>query len=163
MTMRLGEALIEQGLLDADQVEAVLEEQRTRNRPFGLLAEEMFGLSPICVEDAWAAQYASIAELVDPLRELIDPDALAVVDRRQAWQFRILPLRIEDGELRVATIQAHLTRAMRFTLRHVGQPCYFVLTTPDGLAAGLSTHFPMDGVDARTIESADLFTDLDAA
>lgn len=153
MASRLGQVLIESGVLTAEQVEAVLDAQRQSHRPFGALAEEMFDIPPEAVEDAWAMQYEEIAESVNPADETIDHEILALINRRQAWQFRMLPLRREGGEIRVATTRAHLLRAMRFALRHFGQACYFVLTGPEELAAGLTQHFPMPGMSVEAVRS----------
>ena len=46
MTIRLGEILINRGLLSEEQVESILDEQSVSQRPFGLLAEAMCGLTP---------------------------------------------------------------------------------------------------------------------
>jgi len=153
MATRLGQVLVERGVLTAEQVEAVLTAQEASRRPFGALAEELFDLPPEVVEQAWASQYEQIAERVDPASENLDQDVLDLVDRRQAWQFRIMPLRREGGELRVATTRLHLPRAMRFALRHFGQACYFVLTSPEELASALMEHFPMPGMTAEAVHS----------
>ena len=50
--IRLGEILIRQGVLTESQVNQILMTQRSSQRPFGLLAEQMFGLSPNAVERA---------------------------------------------------------------------------------------------------------------
>ncbi|RMH23472.1 MAG: hypothetical protein D6693_11485 [Planctomycetota bacterium] len=155
MATRLGQVLVESGVLTEDQVEAILRAQEASRRPFGALAEEMFHVPPEAVEQAWARQYEQIAEAVNPADESLDDDVLALVDRRQAWQFRLMPLRREGGELRVATTRAHLPRAMRFALRHFGQACYFVLTTPEQLAEALMRHFPMPGMTAEAVLSND--------
>ncbi len=153
MATRLGQVLVDRGVMSEAEVEAVLDRQQTSHRPFGALAEEMFGVCPATVEDAWAHQYEQIAERIDPADEKIEKSVLALIDRRQAWQFRIIPMRREGGEIRVATTREHLLRAMRFALRHFGQACYFVLTGPDELAASLDRHYPMPGMDASTVRA----------
>ena len=44
--IRLGEILVENGLLTPQQVNQVLKQQKRGGRPFGVLAERMFGLDP---------------------------------------------------------------------------------------------------------------------
>ncbi|MEC9372574.1 MAG: hypothetical protein VYC34_01975 [Planctomycetota bacterium] len=160
MTIRLGEVLVKQGLLTPDQVDAILEEQQRCRRPFGELAEALFGLRARDVELAWAHQYARITEHVDPRRESIEPHVVAMIDRRQAWQFRIIPLRRDGSEIMIATIIEHLPRAMRFALRHFGEPCYFVISRADALGEALVTHFPMDGMTPAAV-LGDLSTSSD--
>lgn len=154
MATRLGEVLVQRGLLTDDQVEQILEHQRSRGRPFGALAEELFGVTPEAVEQAWAEQYHGLTEVIDPRAERPDPTVLSLVDRRQAWQFRILPLRLEGEELRVATTTPHLLRAMRFALRHFGQVCYFVIAQPETLGEALMQHFPMPGMGPQAVMSS---------
>lgn len=151
MAVQLGEVLVAKGVLTPDQVNEILRKQKRTRRPFGALAEEMFDVAPEAVEQAWASQYTEIAEHVDPADEKIDRTVLGLIDRRQAWQFRILPMSQDGGELRIATTPDHLLRAMRFALRHFGQACYFVLTSPDQLAIALNEHFPLPGMSVDAV------------
>lgn len=144
MTLRLGEMMVHRGLLTEDQVETILAEQRDCGGAFGDIAERMFGLDASDVELLWAEQYASITDRVNPERARIDPDALALVSRRQAAQFRVLPLRVDDGgELVVCTTEEDLPRALRFVYRVLGRPSYFVLADdPESFDRALATHYP---------------------
>lgn len=146
MAVRIGETMIQLGLLREEQVEAVLESQRELHRPFGEIAERMFGLSEADVEHAWSTQYAQIAEQIDSTDMVVDAWAASLVDRRQAWQFRILPIRRDGAEVMVATTAEHLARAMRFALRMLREPCYFVIAEEQALGEALCRHFPMAGM-----------------
>ncbi len=53
----IGQLLIEQGVLSAEQVGHILAVQKASHRPFGDLAERLYGIDPQAVEDAWVAQY----------------------------------------------------------------------------------------------------------
>ena len=55
--IQIGQLLVEQGVLSAEQVEHILTVQRASHRPFGDLAERLFGIEPQAVEDAWVEQY----------------------------------------------------------------------------------------------------------
>ncbi len=146
MRVRIGEVMVNQGLLTEAQVNSILEHQKERPRPFGELAEVLFHVSSEDVESAWVEQYALITEHVDPTGETIDPGVLELITKRQAWQFRCMPLRWDGSEVMVATVREHLTRSMRFALRHVVQPCWFVLAEADQLGAALMEHYPMAGM-----------------
>jgi len=146
MAVRLGEVMVVQGVLTRDQVDEILAEQQRTRRPFGELAEQIFGVSERDVEKAWAAQYARIAEHVDPAQEQVESDVCSLIDRRQAWQFRIMPLRRDGQEIMVATMIEHLPRAMRFALRHFQDPCYFVICSAEQLGEALMEHYPMSGM-----------------
>lgn len=144
-TIRIGEVLIRRGTLTQAQVDAVLEEQRRSHRPFGELAENMYGVDPTDIEQAWVEQYARLTRHVDAAEEPIDPRAVNLVGRRQAWQFRVMPIRFDGRELMVATTVDNLCRALRFATRCIGVPCYLVLTQAESLAAALAKHFPLPG------------------
>jgi hypothetical protein len=149
--MRLGDLLVRRGLLSEGQRESVLEHQRLTGRPFGELAERLFGLHQSAVEEAWAEQYAGIARRVDPRREEVDAEVLGLVDRRQAWQFRVLPLRLELDELLVCTTREHLPRALKFAGWRIQAACFFVLSDALALGEALMRHYPMDGMNPGVV------------
>ena len=151
MGVRLGEILVIQGLLTKGELSELLELQQERSRPIGLLAEELFGIKPSQIEDAWAQQYALGAEHVDPLAERVQARALSVIDRRQAWQFTILPLRFDDLDLVAATTEENLVRALRFVSRCLARPCYLVLSEADALGEALGYYYPMAGLSGATL------------
>ncbi len=151
MAIRLGEILVRDGLLTEDQRVEIMEVQKLGARPFGLLAEEMFGLSSKAIEQAWATQFSEIADWIDPLDAQIAANALATIERRQAWQFRCLPLWFDRRELLVASDTASLPRAMRFVGWRVPDPCRFLLATPEALTAALQAYYPM-GIDDNLLE-----------
>ncbi len=155
MAIRIGEILVQRGLLREGEVEEILRQQRSTHRPFGVLAEDLFGVSDKDVEEAWVQQYATIAPHLDPTIEEITPEALAVVTRRQAWQFKVVPIRYDGPELMVATTVHHLAKALRFASRCLTVPCYIVIAEADRLGEALVTYFPMGGLTPEVVESGD--------
>jgi hypothetical protein len=151
MMLRLGDLLVRRGVLTEEQRDSVLESQKLTGRPFGELAERLFGIDESSVEQAWAEQYAMIAARVDPRRERIDPEVMNMIDRRQAWQFRMLPMRLDADEVMICTTQEHLVRALKFAGWKVQAPCYFVLAEPQALGEALMKYFPMGGMSPGVI------------
>ena len=151
MEVRLGQVLIDSGLLNAAQVEAILDRQHRTGKPFGVLAEQMYAINPEAVENAWASQYASLSQQLNLSLEAVDAKALALISRRQAWQFRILPLRFDDGELMMATTQQHLRRALRFATGVMGVPVCLVVAAPEALGEALCKHYPLPGMTPRSV------------
>ncbi len=152
MVPRLGQFLVESGLLSDEQVRQVLEEQQRSGRPFGVIAEALYGVSPDDIEDAWAQQYAQLTRSVKPEVEAFDHHAVDLVTRRQAWQFRVLPIRFEDGELIIATTREHLRRALRFATNVIGVPVFLVITEADALGEALCRHYPMPGMGVDSVD-----------
>ncbi|MFG0328676.1 MAG: hypothetical protein ACF8PN_02150 [Phycisphaerales bacterium] len=149
MAVRLGELLVRFGALTEQEVQRVLDEQQDTGRPFGEIAERRFGLSSSQIEAAWAEQFAQITQRIDPQSEEICPQALQLVNRRQAWQFQLLPIRRDGREFMVATTVENLPRAARFFAWRLGEPVYFVLCDDDALEAALRRHYPIEGMTLR--------------
>lgn len=144
--MRIGDILVHMGVMTPAQRDGVLAAQRSAARPFGVLAEEMFGVSPGAVERAWAAQFAQMAPRIDAATVQAQPRALEMISRRQAWQFRVLPVQVLDGELIAATTEECLPRAMRFMGWRCAAEVSFVISDASSLGVGLVRHYPIAGM-----------------
>ncbi|MFG0326209.1 MAG: hypothetical protein ACF8SC_02945 [Phycisphaerales bacterium JB037] len=147
MALRLGEILVRRGVLTNAQRNELLERQRVGGRPIGELAERIFGVSPSVIEQAWAAQYAQLADKIDPARTAISDQVLALVDRRQAWQFKVLPVRFIEGDLLICTAECHLARVLRFCGWRLTHSCSFAIAPEHRLEQALSRFYPFEGVD----------------
>lgn len=146
---RLGDVLVRHGAISQTQRDELVEQQSRSGRPTGLLAEELFDVPATEVERAWAAQYAAMAERVGAAD--IKPEARVreLISARQAWQFRVLPMKIERGALVVLTSEKHLIRAHKFAFRTLsasaGQPIRVVLCDEFALFDALERYYRMDG------------------
>jgi hypothetical protein len=141
--IRIGELLVEQGVLTPRQVEHILKVQKISHRPFGDLAERLYGISPQAIEDAWVEQYVHLAGVIDLREQKIDKSCLRLLNRRQAWQFHILPLKRWRSEIRMATSPDHLVRAVNFGTRSFNEPIHFVLAERRQLRQFLMKHYPV--------------------
>lgn len=143
--IRIGQLLVEQGVLSDVQVEHILKVQKQSGRPFGDLAERLYGISPQAVEDAWVEQYVRTAGVVDLNQIEIDKNCLRLLNRRQAWQFHVLPANRDSdlGELTVATSPEGLVRAVNFATRSLDEPVYFMLAQRQQLREFLMKHYPV--------------------
>ncbi len=161
MECRIGALLVESGILSQVQLEEILRRQRRTSEPLGLLAERMFNVDPDAVEETWVRQYTLLTRTVDPSVEVFEPRALELVTRRQAWQFRVLPIRFDGEELMMATTPVHLRRALRFATRVIGVPTYIVLADGDRLGEALCRHYALPGMTSGCVENACLDRLLD--
>ncbi|HSI35753.1 MAG TPA: hypothetical protein VK986_19380 [Tepidisphaeraceae bacterium] len=139
----IGELLVEQGVLTAEQVGHILKVQKASHRPFGDLAERLFGVNPQLVEDAWVEQYLQTAETVDLEDVRFDADCLRTINRRQAWQFHLLPANRDGGVLTAATDADNLVRAVNFSSRRIDEAVYFLVAERQQLRDFLMRHFPV--------------------
>lgn len=141
--LRLGEILEQQGSLTRQQVDHILDVQAVTNRPFGDLAERLFGVDATVVSDAWVQQFVAENEPVDVCQATCEMRWLKMIDRRQAWQFRIVPMRREHDHLLIAGEARGLLKAVNFAGSAFPiTPC-FVLAEPRSLQGLLMRHFPV--------------------
>ena len=141
--IQIGQLLVEQGVLTAHQVRHVLKVQKMSHRPFGDLAERLFGVDPRAVEDAWVEQYLRVTGTVDLRDTQLDTDCLRMLNRRQAWQFHMLPLRRDDDAIQMATTADHLVRSVNFASRKFDEPVHFLIASRRQLREFLMTHYPV--------------------
>jgi type IV pilus assembly protein PilB len=151
MSIRLGDLLVKRGVITPAQQEAILDYQRLTGRPFGELAEKLYNVKESAIEQAWAEQYAALARHIDPRTEHLDPEVLPLIERRQAWQFRILPIRYDAKELMVCTTPQHLVRALKFAGWKIRAQCYFVISEAVPLGEALTRYYPMAGMSPEMI------------
>jgi type IV pilus assembly protein PilB len=99
---RLGELLLENGLVTPEQLEAALAVQRRERRPLGqvLLAQGM-------VDEKALAGVLSLhfdVPQIDFARARVEKEALALISESYAREHTILPIRVDKDELEVATV-----------------------------------------------------------
>lgn len=141
--IQIGQLLVEQGVLTEKQVQHILQVQRISHRPFGDLAERLYGVSPEAIEDAWVHQYVELAGVVDLEEYDVDVACLRLVNRRQAWQFHLLPLGRDQYNLSIATDAAGLVRAVNFAARRLNEPVCVVIAEHGQLREFLMRHYPV--------------------
>jgi hypothetical protein len=142
--IQIGQLLVEQGVLSAEQVAHILKVQKASHRPFGDLAERLYGIDPKAVEDAWVEQYTRSVGVVDLNDVEFDADCLRLINRRQAWQFHALPAsRDENRQLQVATDADNLVRAVNFSSRRIDEAVFFLVAESEQLREFLMRHYPV--------------------
>jgi len=141
--IQIGQILIEQGVLTEAQVRHILQVQKVSNRPFGDLAERLFGIDPRAVEDAWVEQYIRVTGVVDLSEQEIDTDCLRVLNRRQAWQFHLLPMHRDEQSLSMATSAEDLVRSVNFATRTIQEPVHFLIAEREQLRTFLMRYYPV--------------------
>jgi len=140
--IQIGQLLVEQGVLTETQVQHILKVQKMSHRPFGDLAERLYGISPKAVEDAWVEQYLRTVGVVDLDDVKLDTDCLRTLNRRQAWQFHLLPIN-RDPELNLATTPESLVRSVNFSARSIDEPVHILIAERTQLREFLMKHYPV--------------------
>ncbi|HEY0493971.1 MAG TPA: GspE/PulE family protein [Candidatus Dormibacteraeota bacterium] len=99
---RLGELLLENGLLTPEQLDLALQEQKRQRIPLGQLL-----LAQAVVDEKALAGVLSLhfgVPLIDFSRARVEKEALALIPEPYAREHTILPIRLQKDELEVATI-----------------------------------------------------------
>jgi type II secretory ATPase GspE/PulE/Tfp pilus assembly ATPase PilB-like protein len=110
--LRLGELLVQQGLITTDQLAIAIAEQRHHDMPLGRLLVRLGFLSEIAVRDIMAQTIGQ--ESIDLAQVVADPGALELVPEEFARRNRILPIAFHPGDrlLTVATTEVFDVVAM---------------------------------------------------
>ncbi len=99
--LRLGELLVQQGLLSVDQLRIVLTEQKRQNVPIGRLLVQLGFVTEDVIRDVMARTIGQ--ESIDLAQVVIDADALGLVPEEFARRNRMLPIAY-DPESRLLTL-----------------------------------------------------------
>jgi len=153
--IRIGQILIENGVLTEQQVFEIAQEQKKKHQPFGVLAERMFDVTLQSIEAAWIEQYHRYTGTIDLSDQKFDDNALRLISRRQAWQFEIVPIGFEPtGELLMAASRNRLARAVTFATNRIDHAVYFRVAESSQLRGFLEKHYPMPEVSQHIINRA---------
>lgn len=153
--LRIGEILIEQGVLSEQQVFEIVQAQKKQQLPFGVLAERMFDVTLESIENAWIEQYHRFTGTLNLQDMQIDETALRLINRRQAWQFEILPIGYEaGGELLMAASRKRLARAVTFATNRIDRVVYFRIAESHQLQQFLQSYYPMPEISSDMIARA---------
>jgi type II secretory ATPase GspE/PulE/Tfp pilus assembly ATPase PilB-like protein len=88
--LRLGELLVQQGLITQDQLRIALTEQRSQNIPIGRLLVRMGFVTEAVIRDIMARTIGQ--ESIDLTQVLVDAEALKLVPQDFARRHRLLPI-----------------------------------------------------------------------
>ena len=86
-------------------------------------------------------QYTSVAPRVKLAQINIDKRFLGLVNKRQAWQFGLLPMGVEEGCVMIATTKKMLSRAHRFASRQIDLPFILVIAETEDFEAALGNTY----------------------
>ena len=110
--LRLGELLVQQGLITTDQLAIALAEQRHNNIPLGRLLVRLGFVTETAIRDIMARTIGQ--ESIDLSQVIADPEALKLIPQEFARRNRILPIAFQtrDQVLTVATTEIFNVVAM---------------------------------------------------
>ena len=103
--LRIGELLIQQGLITPDQLGIALAEQKQNNIPIGRLLVRLGFITEAAIRDIMARTVGQ--ESIDLSQVVADPEALKMVPQDFARRHRLLPIAydVDDRVLSIATTE----------------------------------------------------------
>jgi type IV pilus assembly protein PilB len=137
---RLGELLIEAGLIDEKTLALALETQKVQKRRIGQILMQMGATDDVAIAGALARQ------LRIPLTRLKDftvsPEVLARVPREMAENSVLLPLHLENRQLTVALVNPLEFQAIDDLRFATGLDIVVVVAPENEMIAALEQHYP---------------------
>ena len=142
----LGQLLVEKGLIQPEQLDRALDEQRRSNHQ-KLLGEILVELH-LCTEDqiteALAAAYGVPYARISP--RVADPKIISVLPREFLEKHQVLPLFLVEGVLTVAVPEPANVFLLEEIERVGGHPTQVVAATVKDIKATLQAYLPDDQV-----------------
>lgn len=114
---RMGDRLVDMGLITEDQLNVAIQEKKISGKMLGKILVE-FGF--IQEEDLieFLADTSGF-DLFDPKNTIVDGDALALIEKKDAQKYGILPISMIDNEIFVAMVDPYDVVAMDTLRRYV--------------------------------------------
>lgn len=103
--MRLGEQLVESGVLTTDQLSVALREKQKTGLMLGEQLVQLGFISSTFLQSFLAE--SSGVEQFDPNKMMVDPEAVSKVPKDVAVRFQILPITFDDKVVVIATVDPH--------------------------------------------------------
>jgi type IV pilus assembly protein PilB len=114
---RIGDILIEQGLITSQQLKEALEMQKAGNKK--RLGEILAELGAISRDELYEVlQYVYEAEYVELSNYVIDPEVISLISEKAALRFKLIPISKNDDELTIAMANPLDVYAIDFVRDH---------------------------------------------
>ncbi len=135
----LGQRLLEAGLIDEQQLDLALREQKRQGRKLGEVLIDLGFVAPGVITDALATEAKT--EVVDVSKIIVDSDVLALVDYEFARRNRVMPLYRNDSELTVALADAFDVVVIDQIEKSTGLAINVVSAAESDILEALALHF----------------------
>ncbi|MCA1941424.1 MAG: Flp pilus assembly complex ATPase component TadA [Caenispirillum bisanense] len=115
--VRLGDKLVERGLISKDQLQVALQEKKRSPKMMGELLVDLGFIT----EQALAAVLAEDSgfERFDPAGTMVDPELLKLIPKEVANRYRVFPVTMQDKAVRMAMADIYDVMALDQIKRHL--------------------------------------------
>ena len=135
----LGQRLLDAGLIDEQQLDLALREQKRQRRRLGEVLIDLGFVAPGVITDALASEAKT--QVVDVLGADIDPDVMALVDYDTARRHRVVPLAKDGTTLTIALADAFDVVAIDSIEKSTGLLVKVVTASESDILEALALHF----------------------
>lgn len=135
----LGQRLLDAGLIDDQQLDLALREQKRQGRLLGEVLIDLGFVAPGAITNALASEAKT--EVVDVLKLSIDPDVLGLIDYDTARRNRMIPLKLEGADLTVALADAFDVVVIDQIEKSTGFAVRVVTAAESDILEALALHF----------------------
>ena len=147
---RLGDLLIEKGLITPEQLDLVLAEQQENGGKLGELLVTMNILDPHVLADGLATYFGLV--VVDLRRENVDPAVIALVPESMAREQLAIPVRSEADGLYIAV--AEPSDELRSLLaKTTGKPVHLMIAPMSDITWALDTNYRAIGTVGKLVQA----------
>lgn len=114
---RIGDILVEQGLITSQQLKEALEMQKNGNKK--RLGEIFVEIGALSKEELYKIlQYVFESEYIDLSNYVIDPEVISLISEKTALRFKLIPISKNDDELIIAMANPLDVYAIDFVRDH---------------------------------------------
>lgn len=122
--MRIGERLIDMGLISSDQLQIALQEQKTTKKLLGAILIEMGFITESALGEVLAE--SSGAEKFDPRKTMLDPNLIKLVPKDVAQRNKVIPVAMDGDTVQLAMADVYNVVAMDQARRYFPRKCKVV-------------------------------------
>jgi len=122
--MRIGERLIEAGLVSADQLQIALQEQKNTKKLLGQILVEMNFITESALAEFLAESAGT--ERFDASSMMIDPQVIKMIPKDIALRHKIMPISYQDNMLQLAMADVYNVVAIDQARRHLPKHAHIV-------------------------------------
>lgn len=115
--MRIGERLIEAGLISPDQLQIALQEQKNSKKLIGQILVDMSFITESALAEFLAESAGT--ERFDAAKMMIDPQVVGMIPKDIAQRHKIMPISCQDNMLQLAMADIYNVVAIDQARRHV--------------------------------------------
>ena len=115
--LRIGERLLAQGLISADQLQVALTEQKTTKKLLGTLLVEMGFITESALGEVLAESTGT--QKFDSKSAMLDSAVVRLIPKELAIRHKVVPVMVENGTLKLAMADVYNVLAIDQVRRHV--------------------------------------------